>query len=296
MLDMGFAPEVRRLAKAMPAERQTILFSATMPNDIAKLAAELMNDPVRVEVAPQATTVERIDQKVLFVERVRKAPLLREILGGEGVDRAIVFTKTKRGADKVCNNLKADGIGAAAIHGDKTQGARRQALSDFSRGRVNVLVATDLAARGIDVDGITHVVNYDLPVDIESYVHRIGRTARAGNSGIALSFCSPDELETLHAIQKLTRLTLPVDDSHAYHVPEAAAAALSGKAGPESHGKPSRNRGPKRPPAQNAKGRGKPRRSKGNGGAPKGNAGQSRGKAAGGGKRIGWISDLNDRG
>jgi hypothetical protein len=180
MLDMGFAPEVRRLAKAMPSDRQTVLFSATMPADIAKLANELMRDPVRIEVAPQATTVERIDQKVLFVDRAKKAQLLRDLLTGDTIERAIVFTRTKRGADKVCKHLKAGGFGAVAIHGDKTQGARKQALADFTRGRAPILVATDLAARGIDVDGISHVINYDMPVDAEGYVHRIGRTARAG--------------------------------------------------------------------------------------------------------------------
>lgn len=246
MLDMGFAPEVRRLAKAMPHDRQTVLFSATMPKDIAALAAELMTDPVRVEVAPESTPVDRIDQKLLFVDRVRKAPLLRRILEEEGVERAIIFTKTKRGADKVCKNLKQDGFKAAAIHGDKSQGARRQALADFAKGRTTILVATDLAARGIDVDGITHVINYDLPVDAESYVHRIGRTARAGNTGIALSFCAPDEVEFLQAIQKLTKLTIPVEEEHPFHAEEAAALAVSGKNGPKGHAKPSRNRGPKR--------------------------------------------------
>lgn len=256
MLDMGFAPEVRRLAKTMPSDRQTVLFSATMPKDIAVLAGELMRDPVKVEITPESTTVERIDQKVLFVDRLRKAPLLREVLSGETVGRAIVFTRTKRGADKVCKNLKDDGFGVAAIHGDKTQGARRQALADFARGRVSIMVATDLAARGIDVEGITHVINYDLPVDAESYVHRIGRTARAGASGIALSFCAPDEVDALKAIQKLTRLTIPVDAEHAYHAEDAAAAALTGKGGPAGHGKPSRNRGPKR--FGGPKGQGKP--------------------------------------
>ncbi len=293
MLDMGFAPEVRRFAKTMPADRQTVLFSATMPTDIRVLANELMRDPVRVEVTPQSTTVERIAQKVMFVERSRKAPLLRQILSGEDVGRVIVFTRTKRGADKVSQGLKADGISAAVIHGDKTQGARKQALADFTRGRVAVMVATDLAARGIDVEGITHVINFDLPVDAESYVHRIGRTARAGASGIALSFCAPDEADALQAIQKLTRTTIPVDDTHPYHAPEAAAAALvRSNAVPQGRGKPSRGRGagPKPytsgPTSNNGPKRsGKPFRAKPGNGAPRKS-----------GEKSTWVKNLNDRG
>ena len=274
MLDMGFAPEVRRLAAVMPKERQTVLFSATMPKDIRTLAHELMRDPVKVEVTPESTTVDKIEQKVMFVDRVRKAPLLRKILADDGVDRVIVFTRTKRGADKVCSGLKADGFSVAAIHGDKTQGARKQALADFARGKVSVLVATDLAARGIDVQGITHVVNYDLPVDAENYVHRIGRTARNGESGIALSFCSPDEVEFLMAIQKATRMDVPVDRDHSYHSNEASGLAEvmtnrqnSGR-GPADHGKPSRNRGPKKSGGFAGKG---PKRSGKPGGFAKGN-------------------------
>lgn len=269
MLDMGFAPEVRRLAQDMPADRQTILFSATMPKDIAKLAGELMRDPVRVEVTPQSTTVDRIEQKVLFVSRQQKMALLRNTLQTPGAERIIVFTRTKRGADKVCKGLKTAGVKASAIHGDKSQGARKQALNDFARGRSPVMVATDLAARGIDVDGITHVINFDLPVDAESYVHRIGRTARAGATGIALSFCAPDEVDALKAIQKITQTTLPVDDSHAYHAADAAADAARGagpkpsagrkqgrrRHGPKPGGASSHKPGPSRP--------GKPRRHNG---------------------------------
>ena len=297
MLDMGFAPEVRRFAKTMPTNRQTVLFSATMPADIRVLANELMRDPVRVEVTPQSTTVDRIAQKVLFVDRSRKAPLLRQILQGDNVGRVIVFTRTKRGADKVSQGLKADGIGAAVIHGDKTQGARKQALADFTKGRVSVMVATDLAARGIDVEGVTHVINFDLPVDAESYVHRIGRTARAGASGIALSFCAADEAESLQAIEKLTKTSIPVDDSHTYHSQEAAQAALS-RNPPSNKGrsKPSRGRGGNGPkpftsgPTSNA--------------GPKRNNKPFRGKSArpGGkpaqksGEKSAWVRNLNERG
>lgn len=286
MLDMGFAPEVHRFAKTMPTDRQTVLFSATMPNDIRQLANDLMRNPVRVEVTPESTPVERIAQKVMFVDRVRKAPLLRQILAGDDVGRVLVFTRTKRGADKVCKGLKADGVGAAAIHGDKTQGARKQALADFTKGRVTVMVATDLAARGIDVEGITHVINYDLPVEAESYVHRIGRTARNGASGIAVSFCSPDEAEALMAIQKTTKFILPVDENHAYHSAEAAAAAVARPYG----GGGSR-------PKQPSRGRGKP-----GGGAPSSNGPKRTGKpyrgpkkAQNGGKSS-WGQTRNARG
>jgi ATP-dependent RNA helicase RhlE len=283
MLDMGFAPEVRRLAKAMPSDRQTVLFSATMPADIAKLANELMRDPVRIEVAPQATTVERIDQKVLFVDRAKKAQLLRDLLTGDTIERAIVFTRTKRGADKVCKHLKAGGFGAVAIHGDKTQGARKQALADFTRGRAPILVATDLAARGIDVDGISHVINYDMPVDAEGYVHRIGRTARAGASGVALSFCAADEVDLLKAVQKVTRQTIPVDIDHAFHSEDAAEAGARGVAVPRPkqggrpapHAKPSRPRGAK----------------PGNGPKRRGNAKRGPAKSSGG---KSWMERLAD--
>jgi ATP-dependent RNA helicase RhlE len=305
MLDMGFAPEVRRLAKAMPSARQTVLFSATMPNDIAKLAGEMMRDPVRVEVTPQATTVERIDQKVLFVARNRKAPLLRRILDGDGVERVIVFTRTKRGADKVCRQLKADGYGAAAIHGDKTQGARKQALADFARGRARIMVATDLAARGIDVDGITHVVNYDMPVDAESYVHRIGRTGRAGKAGIALSFCAPDEVEALQAVQKITRTILPVDDGHADHLPDAAQDALRKGGGTGSTAKQAGNKPPRagKPAGQRPRrGKAKPADQAAKPDVPAGDKPRrsrsrrpSSGKPAGPDSRIGWINELNGR-
>jgi len=229
-----------------------------------------MSDPVRIEVTPQATTVEKIDQKVLFVSRQQKMALLKNTLQTPEAERIIVFTRTKRGADKVCKGLKDAGVKASAIHGDKSQGARKQALSDFTRGRSAVMVATDLAARGIDVDGITHVINYDLPVDAESYVHRIGRTARAGANGIALSFCAPDEVDALKAIQKITRSVLPVDEGHAFHNDEAANTAQQG-AGPKPAGgnKPKRKRFRPKPAGgdlqgqnQNSsrKGPGKPRR------------------------------------
>src|SRR5690606_9641209 len=180
MLDLGFMPQIRRIMAALPKERQTMLFSATMPTPIRKLAEDFLRTPVEIRVTPAATPVEAIDQRVMFVDPKEKRALLASILGGDAVKRAIVFTRTKHGADKVMRHLDKSGISAAAIHGNKSQSQRERALDAFRSGTTRVLVATDIAARGIDVDGITHVVNYELPNVPESYVHRIGRTARAG--------------------------------------------------------------------------------------------------------------------
>ncbi len=204
MLDLGFVHDVRRIVAMMPKKRQTLLFSATMPSEIADLAEELLCEPVRVGVNPSGSTVAGVDQRVLFVSREEKVRCLAETLQGEPIDRALVFTRTKRGADKLVRLLAKSGVTAEAIHGDKSQGQRDRALAGFRAGRVRNLVATDIAARGIDVTGITHVVNYDMPNDPESYVHRIGRTARAGRPGTAISLCSADELPYLRSIEKLT--------------------------------------------------------------------------------------------
>jgi len=212
MLDLGFFKPIRQVASRLPKLRQNLFFSATMPTDIAKLAADLLTNPSRVEVTPQATTVEKIKQSVLFVEAVRKRALLSEMFSDPSWTRTLVFTKTKRGADRVAAYLEAGGIEAAAIHGDKSQGQRERALQAFKDGRVRCLVATDIAARGIDVDAVTHVVNYELPYVPEAYVHRIGRTARAGASGIAVSLVSDDERNLLKDVQKLTRQTIPTFD------------------------------------------------------------------------------------
>ncbi|MEO5362119.1 MAG: DEAD/DEAH box helicase [Magnetococcus sp. DMHC-8] len=229
MLDMGFIHDIRRLIALLPDARQTLLFSATMPKDIALLAEGLLRDPLRVEVAPPASTVERVEQKVLFVDKANKRHLLHTILSQEAVRRALVFTRTKHGADKVTSDLASRNIQAVAIHGNKSQGAREKALSDFRAGQVRVLVATDIAARGIDVAGITHVINYDLPNEPESYVHRIGRTARADADGTAISFCDADERPFLRDIEKLTRQEVAVDLDHHYHSDVAANALGSAK-------------------------------------------------------------------
>ena len=212
MLDLGFLPPIRRIIAAIPKQRQTLFFSATMPTEIGKLVAELLRDPTKVSVTPQATTVERIRQQVLFVETERKRALLAELLGDPKMTRTLVFTRTKRGADRVAKYLEQQGIDAQAIHGDKSQGQRERALAAFKAGNVRALVATDIAARGIDVDAVSHVVNVDLPNVPESYVHRIGRTARAGADGSAISLVSNDERGLLKDIEKLTRQSIPSFD------------------------------------------------------------------------------------
>ncbi|MEA2782641.1 MAG: ATP-dependent helicase RhlE [Rhodospirillaceae bacterium] len=251
MLDMGFIHDVRRIVAATSGRHQSLLFSATMPSDIAQLAGSILKDPVKVAVTPVASTVELIDQRVLFVDTANKRALLAEVLRDSSVGRALVFTRTKHGANRVTEQLERSQIKAEAIHGDKAQNARQRALANFRSGRTRVLVATDIAARGIDVDGITHVINYELPNMPESYVHRIGRTARAGASGIALSFCGPDEHAFLRDIEKLTNRPLTVVEDHPYAV--AAPARLptrsAGEKKHEHRREPSRGRyarGPQR--------------------------------------------------
>lgn len=238
MLDLGFVNDVRKIAGRIPADHQTALFSATMPKAVAALAEGLLRDPERVEIAPPSTTAERIEQHVLFVAKSDKNALLAHLLGDAAMARVLVFTRTKRGADRVTTFLERRGIGAAAIHGNKAQNARERALAAFKSGKVQALVATDIAARGIDVDGVTHVVNVDMPNDPESYVHRIGRTARAGADGIAFSFCDGEERALLAAVEKNIRLSIPVLEAHPFH--DAAAAALRAPMKPK---KPGRSRG-----------------------------------------------------
>jgi len=216
MLDMGFIHAVRQLIAELPRDRQTLLFSATMPRDIAQLARSILRDPVRVEVTPPATTVERIIQSVLMVDKKDKRALLGEVLRDPAIERALVFTRTKHGADRVVKYLRQLDEKAAAIHGNKAQGARERALDGFRKGRHRVLVATDIAARGIDVPDITHVINFDLPNIPESYVHRIGRTARAGRAGTAISFCDESEHAHLRAIEKEIRRKVPVVEDHGF--------------------------------------------------------------------------------
>src|SRR5262249_22741430 len=227
MLDMGFIHDIRRIVGKLPAKRQTLFFSATMPREIVELANAMLRDPVRLAVTPAATTVERIEQRIIHVERAGKPALLAEVLRSEPIERALVFTRTKHGADKVVRVLAKAGFQAAAIHGNKSQGQRERALAAFRAGEVRTLIATDIAARGIDVEGISHVVNYDLPNIPESYVHRIGRTARAGADGIAISFCDHEERPFLRDIEKLIRLSIPATDrrSHRGHALQAHSAA-----------------------------------------------------------------------
>ena len=210
MLDMGFIRDVRKIVAACRKQRQTLLFSATMPPDIAKLAAEVLRSPVRIDVSPASVAVDRIDQRVYFVPAQAKSRLLTELLADPAMDRVLVFTRTKRGADRVCKFLRQAGLVAEALHGNKAQNARVRALEAFRSGRARILVATEIAARGIDVASISHVINYELPSEPESYVHRIGRTARAGAGGTAISFCDPSERSYLKAIEGLTRSPVSV--------------------------------------------------------------------------------------
>ncbi len=227
MLDMGFIRDVRKIVAMLPKQRQSLLFSATMPNDVAKLAAEMLRDPLRVDIAPQAVTVDKIEQRVHFVETAQKRALLTNLLKDPALARVIVFTRTKHHANRVSEHLERAGVPNDALHGNKSQNARQRALERFRSGHARVLVATDIAARGIDVDGVTHVINFELPHEPESYVHRIGRTARAGNSGVAVAFCDSEERKLLRDIEKLTRRPLTVVGAQpvAFDTPQAKAAA-----------------------------------------------------------------------
>jgi len=212
MLDLGFVKPIRQIASRIKGKRQNLFFSATMPKEIGVLASELLTEPKKVEITPEATTAERVEQSVIFIEAVRKRALLTELYAEDKLSRTLVFTRTKRSADKVAAYLQAGGIESAAIHGDKSQGQRERALQAFKAGKLRALVATDIAARGIDVDNVSHVINYELPNVSEAYVHRIGRTARAGKSGISVSFCSDDERKMLKDIERMTRQRIPSYD------------------------------------------------------------------------------------
>jgi ATP-dependent RNA helicase RhlE len=241
MLDMGFINDVRKVVAVLPKNRQTLLFSATMPREIADLAGKLLNNPIRVEVTPQATTVERIGQHVIFVPMAQKRHVMVDLLADATMTRVIAFTRTKHGANRVSDHLNAAGITAAAIHGNKSQGARQAALEAFRAGKVRVLVATDIAARGIDIDGISHVINVDLPNIPESYVHRIGRTARAGRDGIAISLCDSEEKAFLRDIERTIGQKVPVMEPPAETLRVATPAV-------QRHPQPARRpQQPKRP-------------------------------------------------
>ncbi|HYB54557.1 MAG TPA: DEAD/DEAH box helicase [Alphaproteobacteria bacterium] len=246
MLDMGFIHDVKKIIAALPKARQSLFFSATMPPEIGRLAASILSNPARVEVTPAASTVERVEQRVLFVDAARKRALLAELLKDPAITRALVFTRTKHGANRLAEQLERIGVQAEAIHGNKSQPARQRALDGFRCGATRVLVATDIAARGIDIDGISHVINYELPNVPESYVHRIGRTARAGADGTAISFCDGTERAYLKDIERLTRRPIAVVEDHPFHAP-----ARSGVVDAE--------RGPRAEPAGRARpGRGQP--------------------------------------
>ena len=221
MLDMGFIHDIKKVLKQIPADRQTLFFSATMPPKMEQLARTMVKDPVRVTIAPDQPAVERIDQTLMYVSKGNKDKLLIKLLNEKEIKKAIVFTQMKHAANKVVKKLEGVGISSAAIHGNKSQGARTKALAGFKNGSCKVLVATDVAARGIDVDDVTHVFNYDLPVESETYVHRIGRTARAGTDGEAISFCSADEKAYLLEIEKLLRKKVPTDLEQDFHCKDA---------------------------------------------------------------------------
>ena len=262
MLDMGFIRDVKKVTAVLPKQRQTLLFSATMPETVQSLADGLLTDPVRVEVAPQATTAERVKQRLLFVTKDDKRALLGELLNDDSIARVLIFTRTKHGADRVAKHLHASGVSSDAIHGNKSQNARERALKGFRSGHVRALVATDIAARGIDVDGVTHVINFDLPVDPESYVHRIGRTARAGNSGMAISFCAHDERDALRDIERTIRQQVPVFEDHPYHAAGVANDRGAAQDRATSNRGGQHHRGPNRD-GQNRNGKGQGNRRRG---------------------------------
>lgn len=214
MLDMGFINDIKRVVNLIPANRQTLLFSATMPREIADLAESLLSDPVRIDIIPEAATIDLIDQHLYYADKANKTSLLIDLLNNDDVESALVFSRTKHGADKLSKNLYKAGIGCDAIHGNKSQNARQKTLQNFKRKKTRVLIATDIASRGIDISQISHVINYDLPEDAETYVHRIGRTGRAGNSGKAISFCDSGELGLLKSIQKLIGKEINVVNGH----------------------------------------------------------------------------------
>ena len=274
MLDMGFLPDVRRVVKALPVKRQTLFFSATMPPEIRSLADSLLTDPISIAVSPVSSAAEKVSQQVCFVDKDAKRNLLLHVLKAPGVERALVFSRTKHGANRVAEHLHKSGVTAAAIHGNKSQGARTRALDGFKSGELSVLVATDIAARGIDVTGVTHVINFDLPNIPETYVHRIGRTGRADASGIAVSFCDDEERPFLADIERLLGEHIARVDNHPYppsRPPPAETSLVRGV-----HGGP-------RPPATQrspgpSRGGGGPRRGGGGGGGGGGRTGGGRGR------------------
>ncbi len=221
MMDLGFIHALKRIVRELPSKRQTLFFSATMPKTIRELAGQFIKDPIEVKVTPEATTAERVEQRVTFVQQAEKQSLLTIALRDPSIDRALVFTRTKHGADRVVRLLGGSGIASNAIHGNKSQPQRERALGEFKSGKVKILVATDIAARGIDVSGVSHVFNFELPNVPDQYVHRIGRTARAGATGVAISYCADDERPYLRDIERLTRQKVTIEPLPADFVNES---------------------------------------------------------------------------
>ncbi len=287
MLDMGFIHDVKKVIAKPPAKRQTLFFSATMPPEIAKLANSILTEPVKVEVAPQSTTAETIDQRIFYVDRTDKNKLLLHLLQGDTIREALIFTRTKHGANKVAKVLTQAGFAAEAIHGNKSQSARQNALKGFKEGKLRALVATDIAARGIDIDGLTHVINFDLPNVPETYVHRIGRTGRAGASGKALSFCDHEEKEYLRDIIRLIKRDIPVEAEHPYLMvggPKKAEPEVREPRQPRGPGRGGQQRGPRE---QRPQGRGDRPQGQRNGPAREPRPQQAGGERSAGGRPHG---------
>ncbi|TPG10969.1 DEAD/DEAH box helicase [Sphingomonas oligophenolica] len=292
MMDLGFIHALKKIVRMVPRKRQTLFFSATMPTSIRELAGQFLNDPITVSIKPAATTAERVDQYVTFVNQGEKQALLTITLGDPAIDRALVFTRTKHGADRVVKLLAGNGIASNAIHGNKSQPQRERALAAFKSGQVKVLVATDIAARGIDVSGVSHVINFELPNVAEQYVHRIGRTARAGASGIAVAFCADDEKPYLRDIERLTRQKITVTPlpedflAQANKIKQTRTNAIGADPAPRED-RPRQQRGPARPRATHAptatNGRSYAGASRGGRPAGGGGGGGGRGRGGGGG-------------
>ncbi len=266
MLDMGFIRPIQKITSYLPKKRQTMLFSATMPKTITSLANSLLQSPVRVEVTPESSTVEKIDQRIYMVNRVNKLKLLKNILNDKTIKSALVFTRTKHLADRINKELYHSDISSVAIHGNKSQGARESALKSFKAGKARVLIATDIAARGIDISHITHVINYNIPEDAESYVHRIGRTARAGRDGKAISFCEATEVKLLKNVEKFIKYKIPIHTDHMYHIlhsnADIASEEQSKKEQKEKRLEMRRKTKPKTRNSQNARNNGATRKKK----------------------------------
>jgi ATP-dependent RNA helicase RhlE len=272
MMDMGFIADIKKILKILPKERQNLFFSATMPKDIAGLADSILRNPVKVEVAPESTTAEKVEQWLMYVDKPQKRDLLKHLLLDKAFKKVIVFTRTKHGANKVAEVLQKNRITSEAIHGNKSQSARVRALENFRSGHCRVLIATDIAARGIDVDDISHVINFELPHIPENYVHRIGRTARAGRAGIAISFCDAEEKAFVRDIEKATGKTIPVVTTQPFHskAVELASVMSVGKAKAQIEGK--QNRGGR----SGGGGGGRRRRPRGGGSSNSGGGGNNR--------------------